>query len=284
VQEEQFARFSPSELIKLAFFCALLEQTPHNSDKLVSRRYKLVKSFSEEIIQVVPIESLYSALAYSEDEEIADVCEKLVDALVDSKIPVSLSMWRNALLYTFRKDANVGLEECCDGCDLFEFIFVTLVQFGNVLNVKTVGSLSKVLLICTGMYTFDDDDELCSEMIRNPSKIAAILTNLIQDGIGMKLSSAGFPSAVISSVSLHYLFSKYSEYAPLKVLEEGRRELTQSQTHVLFSCQLNVVTAIIVAFMQEHVRVPLVDNIASLLKLSKLYVQLLPPFIKFWSW
>jgi len=46
-QEEQFARFSPPELIKLAFFCALLEQTPHNSDKeLVSRRYKLVKSFS----------------------------------------------------------------------------------------------------------------------------------------------------------------------------------------------------------------------------------------------
>ena len=147
MQEEQFARFSPPELIKLAFFCALLEQTPHNSDeKLVSRRYKLVESFSEEIIQVVPIESLYSALAHSEDEEIADVCEELVDALMDSKIPVSLSMLRNAFVYEFLEDRGFegyeGLEVGRDFYDLYELVLVTLVQFGNVLNVKTAGAVN----------------------------------------------------------------------------------------------------------------------------------------------
>jgi len=280
VQEEQFARFSPPELIKLAFFCALLEQTPHNSDKeLVSRRYKLVKIFSEEIIQVAPIESLYSALAYSEDEEIADVCEKLVDALVDSNIPVSLSMWRSAFLYHLQ-----CLEASRDLYDLFELMRVTLVQFGNGLNVKTAGILlSKMLLICTVIYKFDDDVELINEVMRNPSKIANIFVSYIESDFYLKVPSAGFgfPSAEISSVSLHYLFSKYSEYAPLKLLEEGRRELTQSQTNALSSCQLNAVTAIIVAFMQEHVRVPLGDSVVSLWKISKLHVQLLPSFIKY---
>ena len=100
MQEEQFARFSPPELVKLAFFCALLEQAPHSADKeLVSGRFKLVKIFLEGITQVVPIESLYSAMAYSEDEESAALCKQLVAALADSKIPPSLSMWRNHLSF-----------------------------------------------------------------------------------------------------------------------------------------------------------------------------------------
>jgi len=147
--------------------------------------------------------------------------------------------------------------------------------------VKTAGILSKVLLICTGIYSFDEDDKHFNEVIRNPSKIADIFASLTQGELDMNLPFAGFPSAAISSVSLHYLFSKYSEYDPLEVLEEGRREFnTKVKTHAEFSCQLNTVTAIVVAFMQEHVRVPLGDSVASLWKLSKLYVQLLPPFIK----
>jgi len=97
--------------------------------------------------------------------------------------------------------------------------------------------------------------------------------------------SAGFPLAAISSVNLHYLFSKCSEFAPLKTLEEGRREITQSQTHALFSqqqktFQLNTVTLIIVAFMQERLRVPLVDDRPSVWKLSKFYVQAMPVSIR----
>jgi len=150
--------------------------------------------------------------------------------------------------------------------------------------VKTAGILlSKMLLICTVIYKFDDDVELINEVMRNPSKIANIFVSYIESDFYLKVPSAGFgfPSAEISSVSLHYLFSKYSEYAPLKLLEEGRRELTQSQTNALSSCQLNAVTAIIVAFMQEHVRVPLGDSVVSLWKISKLHVQLLPSFIKY---
>jgi len=50
----------------------------------------------------------------------------------------------------------------------------------------------------------------------------------------------GFPSAAISSVNLHHLFSKCSEFASLETLEEGQREVTQGQTCALFSLQEKV--------------------------------------------
>ena len=291
MQEEQFARFSPSELIKLAFFCALLEQTPHTL--LASRRFKLVKSFVEEITRVTPIESLHSALANPENDDFAAaLCEGLVAALADAKIPPSLSLWRNSLLYAIRQDAygctHVHHEYFLGVLDLVELISVSLVQFGNVLNVKTAESLFKMLLISAFQFS-DGEDDTVSEILRDPSKNLAV-TFSNEYSYGMRnlcdISATGFPSAAISSVNLYYLFTKCSEFAPLTILELGIWELTQGQTHALSSLQdikvrLSTVTSIICAFMHEHVRVPLVDNVASFWKLTKLYVRLLPPFIKF---
>ena len=52
--------------------------------------------------------------------------------------------------------------------------------------------------------------------------------------------TARFPSAAISSVNLHHLFSKCSEFASFETLEEGQREVTQGQTCALFSLQEKV--------------------------------------------
>jgi len=290
VQEEQFARFSPPELIKLAFFCALLEQTPHNSDKeLVSRRYRLVKYFLEEITQVVPIESLHSAIAYSDDKEIVTFCKYLVYVkLAECKIPPSLSMWRNSVLYCLREE-SIDHQFILDTLDVVEMIFVSLVQFGNVLSAPTVEYLFK--LVCTFGAQMVEQDILSPEgfclLIKSPSKnLPVMLSNHSSTLRGLCDVSAGFPSAVISSVNLHYLLSKCSEIAPLEILREGRRKLTQSQTQALFSVQenevhLNVITSIIVAFMREHVRVSLLENVMSLWKLTNLYVRLVPKFTKF---
>ena len=285
LQEEQFARFSPSELIKLAFFSVLLEQTPCNPDKLVSRRFKLVKTFIEEITRVAPIESLYSAMAYSEDEEFVALCRQLMDALADSKIPPSLSMWHNSVLYLTRHDVPREYRLCA--LDVFEMMFVSLVQFGTVLNVWTAQYLFKAVFITVVGHEVkrsQASDDLFCEIIKNPRSLPAKLSNELFEHLFYL--PAGFPSATISSVSLHYLFSKCSEFTPLKVLEEGRRELEQNLTRALFSLQkengnLTAVASIICAFMQEHVRVPLVDNVASPWKLSKLHVQLLPAYIKY---
>ena len=283
VQEKHFARFGPSVLIELAFFCALLERTPHNPDKELSRRFKFVKSFLEEITRVAPFESLHSAMAYSDNEELVGLCEQLGDALADSKIPPSLSMWRNSVLYKLRQetDSETIHEYLLGALDLVEMIFVSIVQFGNVLNVEAAEYLFKVVL-----FVYWGDDEDVYKIIKKPSKDMPIYFSNDYYGHLCDISETGFPLAAISSVNLQYLFSMFPEFAPLEILKEGCEELTQSQTHSLFSLQekkvqLSMVTSIIVAFMQEHIRVPLVDNVASLWKLSKLYVQLLPRFIKF---
>ena len=281
VQDEHFARLSPPELIKLAFFCALLEQTPHNPDKeLVSRRYKLIKNFFEESTRVVPIESLWSAMAYSEDGKCAALCKRLVDALAHSKIPPSLSMWRNSLLYILQQGNEIGSEDILNVIDLAESFSVLLMQFGNILNAKTAGILFKVLLICMGDALIEDD-EIVNELIRNPIRLApTVLSEIWSDMKGL-CDASRFPSAAISSVNLHYLFSKYSDFAPLLTLEEGRREVARGQTCVLFSLQektfqLSIVTSIVVAFMQERTRVPLVHDRPSLWKISKLYIGMAP--------
>ena len=279
MQEEQFARFGPSELIKLAFFCALLEQTPHNPDKeLVSRRFKFVKRFIEDITRVSPIESLYSAMAYSEDDT-QIICRELVDSLADSKIPPSLSMWRNSVLYEFMleyEDEEVCCKDLLDAVDVLELIQVSYLQYGNLPTANYLLKVLFILILQVDLFIMPDEFEI----IKDPSKLNFFHVNDLCD-----ISATGFPSAAISSVNLHYLFSKCSELVPLKLLEEGQKELTQSQTHALFSLQeievqLSTVTSIICAFMQEHIRVPLVDNVA-LWKFSKLYVQLLPAAIKF---
>ena len=287
VQEEQFARFSPPELIKLAFFCALLEQTPHNPDKeLVSRRYKLIMSFLEGITRVAPIESYFSAIAYSEEVECAALCEQLATAFGDSKIPPSLSMWRSSVLYKLRKELQSGNDDpfMIEARDLIELVFVSLVKFGSVLNVRAAEYLFKVLYT-VALQVAEGDNQLDSDglfIIKSASKNLPVFFSNDFFGHLCDISAAGFPSAEISSVNLRYLFSKCSEFVPLKILEEGKKKLTQSQKLALSSvqeneAQFNTVTSIIVAFMQEHVRVSLGDNVASLWKLSKLYVQLLPP-------
>ena len=291
MQDEQFASFSPPELIKLAFFCALLEQTPHSPDKeLVSRRYELIRSFLEGITRVAPIESYFSAIAYSKEVECAALCKRLGAAFGDSKIPPSLSMWRSSVLYKLRKELQSDKDDpfMIEARDLIELVFVSLVKFGNVLNVWAAEYLFKVLYT-VALQVAEGDNQLDSDglfIIKSASKNLPVFFSNDLFGHLCDISVAGFPSAEISSVNLHYLFSKCSEFLPLKILEEGRKKLTQSQTHALSSVQENeaqfdTVTSIIVAFMREHVRVSLADNVVSLWKLSKLYVQLLPPFVKF---
>jgi len=220
-------------------------------------------------------------MAYSEDEECAALCKGLVNKLADSKIPPSLSMWRNSLLYLLQQGNEIGHEDILDCIDLLEFCSVSLVQFGNILNAKTAGILFKVLLICMGNALIEDD-KLVNELIRSPSRTASRFLSEFWSGMEVYYNTpTNFPSAAISSVNLKYLFSKCSEVDPLETLEEGRREVAQSQTRALFSLQekafhLNMVISIVVAFMQERTRVPLIHDRPSLWKISKLLVKMAP--------
>ena len=63
----QLARHTPSEIIELAYWSAMLEQGHSN-------RFKVMIQFLEQVVQVVPLESIFHAIAYSENDHTALEC------------------------------------------------------------------------------------------------------------------------------------------------------------------------------------------------------------------
>ncbi len=92
VRQIQLAKQTPSEIIRLAYWSALLEShtmpgeekssedTPHTP----SSRFQEVATFLEEAVKIVPIESIFYALAYG-DHDTAVHCAK---AISECRIPI----------------------------------------------------------------------------------------------------------------------------------------------------------------------------------------------------
>ena len=72
-RQQQLARLTPSQLIELAYLCALLEQHPCGKSEPLSHKFKVIKSFLERVVHVVPLESVAFAVAYG-SREIAVMC------------------------------------------------------------------------------------------------------------------------------------------------------------------------------------------------------------------
>ena len=70
----QLAKHTPSQVIQLAYLCALLEQQPQNAD---SKRFRAIVQFLEKAVQVVPFESVFDSITYGE-HEIALTCAKIL--------------------------------------------------------------------------------------------------------------------------------------------------------------------------------------------------------------
>ncbi len=80
-RQEQLAKLTPSELIETAYLSTLLEQHPHATKlKMFSHRFNTVKHFLEQIVSVVPIESIFHTIAISDDLEIMTRCCSLLES------------------------------------------------------------------------------------------------------------------------------------------------------------------------------------------------------------
>jgi len=65
----QLAKHTPSEVIELAYLGAMLEcHSQHEVQFTTSKRFREVARFLEEAVQVVPLESIFFAIAYSDDD------------------------------------------------------------------------------------------------------------------------------------------------------------------------------------------------------------------------
>ena len=81
-RQRKLAVLTPSQLIELAYLSALLEQYPFHKSQPISTKVDTIKTFLEKVVQVVPLESIAYAMAYSR-YEVAKFC---TETLIKTKI------------------------------------------------------------------------------------------------------------------------------------------------------------------------------------------------------
>jgi hypothetical protein len=73
-RQMQMAKYTPSQVITLAYICALLEQKGQSGQ---SKRFKAIASFLSQAVKVVPLESVFRAIAYQKYEIALECAEAL---------------------------------------------------------------------------------------------------------------------------------------------------------------------------------------------------------------
>ena len=115
-RQEQLAKLTPSEVIELSYLVALLEYQPHDSTQPLSERMTAIRKFLEEVVKVVPLESIGYSLAYG-DLHTKQQCAKALETLRDltpSKMMIdALNKARTACesCRSARKEPETGLPE-----------------------------------------------------------------------------------------------------------------------------------------------------------------------------
>ena len=94
-RQEQLARVTPSELIETAYLSALLEQhQSHSQYQCFSHRFNALREFLEQVVTIVPIESILYSIAHSEKKVAVQCCDALLSHQI--QIPPSLTMLKSS--------------------------------------------------------------------------------------------------------------------------------------------------------------------------------------------
>ena len=94
-RQEQLAQLTPSELIETAYLSALLEQhQSHNQYQCFSNRFNVLREFLEQVVTIVPIESILYSIAHSEKKVAVQCCDALQSHQI--QIPPSFTMLKSS--------------------------------------------------------------------------------------------------------------------------------------------------------------------------------------------
>ena len=112
-------------MIELSFLGALLERHPKNSPDSTSHRYKVIQRFLEMIIEVVPIESAYSCIAIlNTDQHSRHLCSILKNVDIKPPLSQSFFV-NAALAITKLRGEAIQFDEATTVEDLFHVFMVT---------------------------------------------------------------------------------------------------------------------------------------------------------------
>lgn len=128
VRQIQVAKYTPVEVVQLAFLSALLERRSSGSENNeASNRFKAITHFLQEAVKVVPVESAFYAIACLENDDDAFEC---ANAIISSKITLPFSMFvQNAVNL-----AAVRIGAALTAPDVYRLVFKYLSQHNILLR------------------------------------------------------------------------------------------------------------------------------------------------------
>lgn len=126
----QLARCTPTEVICLAYWSAVLEQHPNvdhtEGNFQQSQRLKKIREFLEEAVKVVPLESILNAIAFAEDK----IAIKCAEALIESKVTVPPSLEALFAMQLGAVRTRTGLH----GLEVISFVNSTMRGMGLIIG------------------------------------------------------------------------------------------------------------------------------------------------------
>ena len=229
-RQRQLAVLTPSQLIELAYLSALLEQYPFDKSQPISTKVENIRTFLEKVVQVVPLESITYAMAYS-SYKLAKFCTEI---LVESKINLPASrLMENGLHYAHMylqagtlsavSTAERVALQMCDKYPQLDFTKgISAVVHGPTGKMVQVSSMGIVASEAIKSAEIPDD-----ELIQRKYLDALLLMNRLQ-------SKKTLYNRFICEISIDHLYHiSHSENqhkslfkSPLDILREGKSTLT----------------------------------------------------------
>ena len=284
-RRQQMADLPVAQVIELSFLGALLERHPHSSSQLTSKRYTIIQEILQQIVEVIPIESVFSCIANtSSDQDASQICHML--KLAEVKPPLSLSFFVNAgLAITKLLGDSVDFQHSTTVEDLFYVIFVA----AKKLALPIIFRWKTPELEGRHLRWFSPD---VATNCRNNDPVRYLQTIVAE---AIKDSDKEIPAVSNDSIaSLFEVTSKLKDHgdnpfpmaikSPWNILSDGQRGLQNLQSRVrgeLNSTELEAESTvntmllnfvkkiqngdlrtciqIITAFMEEQVHVPILN-------------------------
>ena len=232
-RQRQLAVLTPSQLIELAYLSALLEQYPFHKSQPISTKVETIKIFLEKVVQVVPLESITYAMAYSR-YEVAKFC---AESLVESKINLPASVLMHNGLLDAQLHLSAGTVSVINTASrVLEEIHDKYPHLQPELSQASViqGPTGKILQVRSPMGTAINEAIKSLEI----PDYELIQRKYLDEIISMERLQLknGCTSILISETSLEHLYhiSSHSESqqhslfkSPLDMLREGKSTLTR---------------------------------------------------------
>ena len=280
-RQRQLAVLTPSQLIELAYLSALLEQYPFNKSQPISTKVDNIRTFLELVVQVVPLESITYAMAYS-PYKLAKFCTEI---LVESKINLPAS----GLMENGLHDALVYLEagtlsavSAADRVTLDKYPQLGFAERHSAVIQSPTGKMVQVSSMgIVGSEAIKSAEIPDDELIQRKYLEAVGVMNRLQ-------SKSTLSNRLICEISIDHLYHiSHSENqqkslfkSPLDILREGKRTLTRlarelidakekktsnvmmlEKVNKIRAIDLAICTALLGGFMeQQKLEIPLVKS------------------------